>query len=67
MTRYPDLERALSSAVYFYSRLILKLRALGETRFPDDRRCYYDVFLTQSSEIAQTATASTRGFTERVR
>ncbi|MFL9895635.1 hypothetical protein [Paraburkholderia sp. RL17-381-BIF-C] len=35
VTRYPDLERALSSAVYFYNRLILKLRALGKTRFTE--------------------------------
>lgn len=67
VTHYPELGSALSSAVYYYSRLIRELRALGETRFPDDLSGYYDAFQTQASEIAQTATASTRGFTERVR
>ncbi|WP_338638845.1 hypothetical protein [Burkholderia pyrrocinia] len=64
---YPDLGNALSSAVYYYSQLIQELRALGEARFPDDLSGYYDAFLTQSAEIAQIATASTRDFSERVR
>ena len=66
VTHYPDLAGALSSAVYYYSRLIQELRALGETRFPDNLSDYYDAFQTQSAEIAQIATASTRDFTERV-
>lgn len=67
VTHYPDLGSALSSAVYYYSRLIQELRALGDTRFPDDLGAYYDAFQTQAVEIAQSATASTREFTERVR
>ncbi|MFM9882623.1 MAG: hypothetical protein ACKVQT_06315, partial [Burkholderiales bacterium] len=67
VTHYPDLGMALSSAVYYYSRLIQELRALGDARFPDDLSGYYDAFQTQAGEIALTATASTYAFTERVR
>ncbi|WP_322026690.1 hypothetical protein [Burkholderia sp. BCC1977] len=66
VTHYPDLGSSMSSAVYYYGRLIQELRALGETRFPDDLSGYYDAFQAQSIEIAQTATASTRDFTESV-
>jgi hypothetical protein len=67
VTHYPDLGTALWSAVYYYSRLIQELHALGDTRFPDDLSGYYDAFQMQAAAIAQTATASTRDFAERVR
>lgn len=67
VTHYPDLEPALSSAFYYYSRLIAELRALGESRFPDDLSTYYEAFLAQATEIGKVATASTNGFSERVR
>jgi hypothetical protein len=67
VTHYPDLGGALSSAVYYYSRLVHELRVLGDRRFPDDLREYYEAFPAQAVEIADSATASTRGFTERVR
>lgn len=67
VTHYPDLDAALASATYYYRRLIAELRAQGEARFPDDLGAYYEEFLAQAREIAQAATASTRGFPERVR
>lgn len=67
VTHYPDLEAALLSAFYYYSRLIAELRLLGEARFPDDLDTYYQAFLEQAGEIASAATASTSGYTERVR
>lgn len=67
VTHYPDLEPALSSVFYYYSRLIAELRALGEARFPDDLSTYHEAFLAQAAEIARVATASTSGFAERVR
>lgn len=66
VTHFPNLESALSSTVYYYSQLIQELRALGEMRFPNDLSGYYDSFLAQAAEIAQSATASTRDFAERV-
>jgi hypothetical protein len=44
VTHYPDLGGALSSAVYYYSRLVHELRVLGDRRFPDDLREYYEAF-----------------------
>ena len=67
VTHYPDLEPALSSALYYYRHLIKELRALGEVNFPDDLSTYYEAFLIQAVEIAKVATASTSGFKERVR
>ena len=66
VSHYPDLGLALASVCYYYSRLIVELRAMGDARFPDDLSRYYEALLAQADEIAKAATASTRGFAERV-
>ncbi len=63
---YPDLNKELSSAIFYYSRLITELRLLGDMRFPNDLRVYYEQYHNQASEIARTATDSTKVFAERV-
>jgi hypothetical protein len=64
---YPNLEPALLSVFFYYSRLIAELRALGEARFPDDLSTYHEAFLAQAAEIARAATACTSRFEDRVR
>ena len=66
VSHYPDLGPALASVCYYYSRLIVELRAMGDARFPDDLSRYYEAFLAQADEIAKAVTAGTRGFAERV-
>lgn len=62
LVNYPELDHALSSAVYYYSRVIEDLRALGVERFPNSLQDYYDAFLKDSTKIAALANASTHDF-----
>ena len=66
VSHYPDLGPALKSVCYYYSRLIVELRAMGDAPFPDDLSLYYEEFLAQADKVAKAATAGTRGFAERV-
>jgi hypothetical protein len=54
------------ASCFYFSRLISVLRAIGASRFPDDLAAHHEAFETQANEIASSATASTRGFAERV-
>lgn len=57
VSHYPDLEPALASVCYYYRRLIMELRAMGDARFPDDLSRYHEAVLAQADEIAKAATA----------
>lgn len=63
---YPALDLALKSSYHYYSYLIKELRALGETRYPDDLQIYCVAFAIQAHEIAAVAVASTATLRERV-
>lgn len=63
---YPDLKLALESCYFYYGRIITELRALGETRFPDDLRNYGARFEAQAKDIAKSALAATSVHREKV-
>ncbi len=56
---YPILDHALKSSYFYYKYLIKELRALGETRFPDDLEAYCAKFAEQVHEVAAKAVAAT--------
>lgn len=64
--QYPSLDLALESCYFYYTHLIAELRALGETRFPDDLRGYGARFAAQARTIAERALSSTNSFQEEV-
>ena len=64
VNHYPKLDHALSSAAYYYSRLIHDLRKQGESSFPDDLAAFYDKFKVEAQQIAQAAIEGTRSFKE---
>ncbi len=63
---YPKLDLALKSSYYYYAYLIEDLRALGETRFPDDLKEYSERFACQATDIAKKALGATAGIAEKV-
>ena len=66
VANYPVLDLAVKSSFFYYSYLIKELRALGETRYPDDLQIYCGAFESQAREIAAAAVASTAEIKERV-
>lgn len=64
--RYPDLTLALESSYFYYARLIVMWRALGEVRYPEDLRDYAARYAAQARETARIAMASTAAIEERV-
>lgn len=66
VTHYPVLDLALRSSYFYYAYVITQLRALGETRFPDDLQRYADDFEAQTKEVAQRAIGATANMKERV-
>lgn len=66
VANYPVLDLACESSFFYYSYLITRLRALGETRYPDDLKIYCNAFERQAREIAAAAVASTAAINERV-
>ncbi len=63
---YPKLDLALHSSFFHYKYVIGKLRALNETRYPNDLQAYYGAFEAQAREIAKVSTAATSDMQERV-
>jgi hypothetical protein len=63
---YLKLDLALESSYYYYGYLINELRALGETRFPDDLKEYSERFALQATDIAKKALSATAGAIEEV-
>ena len=66
VANYPELGTALSSATFYYQRVIVMLRGNGFDRYPNDLTVYYDAFQAQMLEIAKAAIAATNGFDEAV-
>jgi hypothetical protein len=66
VANYPELGTALSSATFYYQRVIAMLRGMGFDRYPNDLTVYYDAFQAQTLGIAKAAIAATNGFDEAV-
>ena len=66
VANYPSLGLAMKSSFFYYTYLIKELRALGETRYPDELQIYCKAFESQAREIATAAVASTAAIKERV-
>lgn len=63
---YPILDHALSSAAFYYSRLIQDLHKQTTSNFPDDLSAFYDLFQAEAQQIAQAAIENTRNFKETI-
>lgn len=66
ITHYPVLDGALASCRVYYRHVIVKLRANGVNRYPEDLDAYGEAFADQAREIARAALAATNAFEERV-
>lgn len=66
VSNYPDLDLAVASADYYYGKVLVELRTMGESRFPEELGVYYESFLKQAKSIALSAIQSTRNFEETV-
>lgn len=64
VTNYPTLDFALMSSFYYYPTLIKMFRDLGETRYPDELKPYYDRFLDQAEKFSELSYCSTKELKE---
>jgi hypothetical protein len=63
---YPVLDIALKSCLFYYSKLIEKVKALGVNNLPESLEAYSKQFNKQTFKIAKAALASTNDIKEEV-